>query len=84
MINYIYTYDNSRSNIKHHKNQVLYHLYYISLLNKLNDHQYILIGTKLYREYVNSELVSRTADQIFLNQYELINTIKQRKYKKNC
>lgn len=78
MINYIKTYDNSRSNIKHHKNQVLYHLYYISLLNKSNDHQYILIDTKLYHEYVNSELVSRTADQEYLNQYELIRTIKKK------
>lgn len=78
MINYIKTYDNSRSNIKHHKNQILYHLYYISLLNKSNDHQYILIDTKLYREYVNSELVSRTADQEYLNQYELTRLIKNK------
>ena len=78
MINYIKTYDNSRSNIKHHKNQALYHLYYISLLNKSNNHQYILIDTKLYREYVNSELVNRTADQEYLNQYELTRLIRNK------
>lgn len=52
---------------------------------KLKGSLYIDDDIKLiYHEYVNSELVSRTAGQIFLNQYELINTIKQRKYKKNC
>lgn len=78
MTNYVYTYDNLKTDARFHKNQQLYCIYYVSLFKKLNNAQYILIDENLYSEYLLLNSGHINGNQEYLNQYELIRTIKKK------
>lgn len=78
MTNYVYTYNNSKTDARFHKNQQLYCIYYVSLFKKLNNAQYILIDENLYSEYLLLNSGHINADQEYLNQYELTRLIRNK------
>lgn len=52
--------------------------YHVTIKNQLNNAQYILIDENLYSKYLLLNSGHINADQEYLNQYELVRTIKKK------